>query len=444
MGNTKCLALLLTMPLCAIAACSNNFAVPSGGPESGEIRVSEQNKTTITLQTLQSDKSTPAYKIEEKLVNDYMASHPRVKIEFDRLNTEQQKSKLKTQAAFGEMADITMVNPGAQMKPYVDGGMLAPLNDMLDEKLKATFQSGVLNYYTFDGKLYALPYNLNIAGVFYNKELFAQAGLTPPGTFEGLLEAVEQFRGQGITPMVIGAKDRWPTSFLFMAIVQRLNGGPGFLQDVIDRKRRFDDPVFVEAIAKLEELIRANAFQEGAVSTDSTTASALFRNGQAAMYYTGTWEVPKIEVSPIKDNIGFFKFPTVDGKGDLNDFMIAPGTAYTISAGSKHIKECKDFLKYFMTNYPKVAVAMNSAVGLSQKVDGDFQAAGYSVLQTEMIGMFKDIKGGDMNFDNVIVPAVTQTHLDRLQNLFVQPARPLDVAIEHQLSWEASTKEARR
>ncbi|TVY06992.1 extracellular solute-binding protein [Paenibacillus cremeus] len=443
MRNATCLAWLamITLPLLTMAAgCSNEFEAALKVQAAESPARNQGQATTLILQTLQSDKSSPAYQIEQKLVNEYMQGHPNLKIEFDRLNTEQQKSKLKTQAAFGDMADITMVNPGAQMKPYVDSGVLAPLDDVVEGKLSETFLGDVLKYYSFDNKLYALPYNLNIAGIFYNKELFAQTGISVPNTFEELIDTVKQFRSQGITPIVIGAKDRWPTSFLFMNIVQRLNGGPGFLQDVLSKQRTFTDPVFEQAIAKLKELIDAGAFEKEAVSTDSWAASNLFRSGKAAMYYVGSWEVPKIEVSPVKGKVGFLKFPTVDGKGNTSDFMIAPGTAYAVSAKSKHLKESKDFLRYFSMNYPRVAFSMNAAVGLCQRIDGDLQAAGYSQLQMDLIRQQAVVRSGDMNFDNVIVPAVTKTHLDLLQNLFVQKAEAAEIAKVHQLSWEANGK----
>jgi raffinose/stachyose/melibiose transport system substrate-binding protein len=435
MRRTKYIGWFLVITLiCTLVACGSIIEAPRANPGI------DHRKITLTLQTLQSDKFSPAYKIEETIVNDYMKNNPNIKIEFDRLNTEQQKNKLKAQAASGEVADITMVNPGAQMKPFVDSGVLAPLDDILDGELKSSFQSGVLNYYTFNGKVYALPYNLNIAGIFYNKEKFGQAGLLFPKTFEELIEVAKQFRVKGITPIAIGAKDRWTTSFLFMNILQRLNGGPDFLQDVLNNKRNFNDPVFVQAVQKLQNLIQVGAFEEGATSIDSLTASDLFRTGRAAMFYIGTWEVPKIENSTINGKVGFMKFPTVEGKGDPNDFMIAPGTAYTLSAKSKNLQESKKFLKYLMINYPIVAVRMNAAVGLSQKVEGSFNASSYSQLQIDTLRLFKGIKGGEMNFDNVIIPAVTQTHLDLLQNLFVEQMKPEDVAKEHQLSWEANTK----
>ena len=64
------------------------------------------------------------------------------------------------------------------MKPFIDAGLFAPLNDMLDQNgLKDTYQSGLLDYYSFNNNVYALPHGNNIEVIYYNKDLFAQAGI---------------------------------------------------------------------------------------------------------------------------------------------------------------------------------------------------------------------------------------------------------------------------
>ncbi|WP_053373054.1 extracellular solute-binding protein [Paenibacillus sp. FJAT-27812] len=439
-------AVLATALTFTLAACGgNNVASNSeGGAATGNAPASEKpeaKKVTLTFQTLQTDKSTPSYQVEEEIANNYMKEFPNVTIEWDRLDTEQQKVKLKTQAASGEVSDITMVNPGAQLQPFANGKVLAPLNDILDDELKGTFLEGVLDYYSFDGNVYALPYNMNIAGIYYNKELFEKAGVQPPATFEDILASVPKFKEAGIPPIMLAGKDKWPLSFMFTNILQRVNGGPKFLDDVVAGKKSFTDPVFVEAIQKTQDLIKAGAFQEGAATYDYNTASQQFRDGKAAMYFMGTWEIASIDASDaVKGKIGFLSFPTVGGKGSATDYVIAPGTAYALGANSEHLEESKAFLKYLLLNYPKVAFDKKAAVGLAQKVEGDLKAAGYSDLAVDAMGRFNEVKGGDMNFDNVIEPATTQTHLTGLQSLLIKDVKAEDLAKEHQNTWELNKK----
>ncbi|ANE45489.1 ABC transporter substrate-binding protein [Paenibacillus swuensis] len=435
----------------SLAACGNgnNAATNNGGTDNagkdntttntGGNKASDE-KITITFQNIYPDPNTPSARTLNKIVGDYEAAHPNIKIELDSLNTDQQKIKLKTQAASQEVPDITIVNPKAQMKPYVDAGLLAPLNDMLDQNgLKDTFQQGILDFYSFDNNVYAVPDGNNVAVVYYNKELFEQAGVKIPATFEEMVETVKTLKSKGIQPMVIGEKDTWTGSFLFMNVLLRTSG-PGFLQDIMDKKKTFEDPAFVEAVDAFQNLVQAGAFQEGATSMDYNAGENLFKTGKAAMYFMGSWATGSIDDSSVKGKVGVFKFPTVNGKGNPDEFMLAPGSAFAVSAKSDHLQETKDFLNYFMTNYPKVKFENKDAVGVAQKVDGDFAAAGYSDLAVEINGMFSGVKGGDLSFDNTMNPATSQEHLTAIQNLFVQKTDAKEVAKQHQTAFDANNQ----
>jgi len=435
----KALAIALTsVMIFMLAACSSQEGSSPQSPaaEGGD---SSSKEVTITFQNIYPDPSTPSYEMMRQLVDQYQKDHPNVKIELDSLNTDQQKLKLKTQAASKEVPDITIVNPAAQMKPFVEAGLLAPLNDMVDKDgLRGLYQDGLLDYYSFDGNVYAVPDGNNIEVVFYNKEIFEKAGIKEiPTTFDELLEVVKTLKAQGITPIAIGEKDSWTGSFLFMNVLLRTNG-PGFLQDVMDGKKTFNDPAFIEAVDAFQELVQAGAFPDGATSIDYNAGGNIFRTGQSAMYIMGTWETGAIDASSVAGKVGAFQFPTVNGKGDLNEYMLAPGSAFAVSANSEHLQETKDFLHYFSTEMPKVQFELKNAVGSGHKIEGDFKAAGYSDLAVSLNDLFKNIKGGDLAFDNTMNPAVTQAHLSSIQNLFVQKVDSAQVAQEHQAAFEAN------
>ncbi|QHT59092.1 extracellular solute-binding protein [Paenibacillus lycopersici] len=446
--STKTVALTLTAAalLVGATACgSKNNENNTGSTNTGNAGTNAGTNTgtsaknvTITFQNIYPDPATPSYKMMHEIVDQYQKDHPNVKIALDSMNTDQQKLKLKTQAASNTVPDITIVNPSAQLQPYVK--VLAPLNDMLDKNgLKDTFQKGLLDYYSVDGNIYGVPDGNNIEVVYYNKDLFAQAGITTtPTTYDEFLADVKALRAKGITPIAEGEKDSWTGSFLFMNILLRTNGGPGFLQDVVDGKKTFKDPAFIEAVTAMQDLIQAKAFEEGATSIDYNTGGNIFKTGKAAMMIMGTWETGAVDSSVVGPKVGVFKFPTVNGKGDPDQFMLAPGSAFAISANSKHLQETKDFLNYFMTEMPKKQFELKNAVGSGQIITGDFKAAGYSQLAQDLLEMFKGVKGGDISFDNTMKPAVAQAHLSSIQNMFVQKVDPAAVAAEHQAAFDAN------
>ncbi|MCJ8012561.1 extracellular solute-binding protein [Paenibacillus sp. KQZ6P-2] len=439
---SKLLSLVLTGTLAiSLTACGGSKSDDGSTSSTGSSSNTSEKNITITFQNIYPDPTDPKNQLMNKLVKQYETDHPNIKIELDSLNTDQQKLKLKTQAASKEMPDITVVNPSAQMKPFVDAKLLAPLNDMLDQNgLKDTFQDGLLDWYSFDGNTYALPDGNNIAVVYYNKELFDQAGVKVPTTFEEMLDVVKTLKSKGIQPMAIGEKDSWTGSFLFMNMLLRTNNGPGFLQDVLDKKKTFEDPAFVEAVNAFESLVQAGAFQDGATSFDYNAGENLFKTGKAAMYFMGTWATGGIETSSVNGKVGVFKFPTINGKGNPDEFMLAPGSAFAISADSKHLEETKAFLNWFMMSFPKEAFEAKGAVGIGQKVDGDFKAAGYSDMAMEVLNLFKEVKGGDLAFDNTMNPATAQVHLTSIQNLFAQKKDAAEVAKEHQAAFEENNK----
>ncbi|MFC5402246.1 extracellular solute-binding protein [Cohnella soli] len=433
----------------SLAACGsknndnkNGESAPASSPTASETPKASSGsneKVTITFQNIYPDPTDPKYNMLRKIVAQYEADHPNIKIELDSLNTDQQKLKLKTQAASKEVPDITIVNPAAQMKPFVDADLFAPLNEMVEKNgLKDTFQAGILDYYSFNGNLYALPDGNNIALIYYNKKMFQEAGAKVPTTFEELVDTVKLLKSKGMTPIAIGEKDSWTGSFLFMNMLLRTNGGPGFLKDVLDGKKTFEDPAFIAAVDAFQSLVQAGAFQEGATSFDYNAGENLFKTGKSAMYFMGSWATGGIETSTVgqSGDVGVFKFPTIGGKGNPDEFMLAPGSAFAVSKNSKHLAETLDFLNYFMLNYPKEAFAVKGAVGVAQNIKEDFKAAGYSDMAMEVLGMFKDVKGGDLAFDNTMNPGTAQVHLSSIQKLFVAKEDSAAVAKEHQKGYE--------
>jgi len=432
--------LALSLTACGGSKTDEGSASPSTG-SGGKTDTAKEKNITITFQNIYPDPTDPKNKLMNKLVKQYESEHPNIKIELDSLNTDQQKLKLKTQAASKEVPDITIVNPAAQMQPFVEAKLLAPLDDMLDQNgLRGTFQDGLLDWYSFDGQTYAVPDGNNIGVVYYNKELFEKGGVKVPTTFEEMIDVVKTLKSKGIQPMAIGEKDTWTGSFLFMNMLLRTNNGAGFLKDVIDKKKTFEDPAFKEAVDAFQNLIQAGAFQEGVTSFDYNAGENLFKTGKAAMYFMGTWATGGIETSSVNGKVGVFKFPTINGKGNPDEFMLAPGSAFAVSADSKHLEETKAFLGWFMLNFPKEAFEAKGAVGIGQKVDGDFKAAGYSDMAMEVLNLFKDVKGGDLAFDNTMNPGTAQAHLTSIQNLFVQKKDSAEVAKEHQAAFEANNK----
>lgn len=181
------------------------------------------------------------------------------------------------------------------------------------DKIEPAALSTIKNLY---GKLIVLPYQFNIEGVWYNKQLFADNGLRVPQTWDELVAAAGTLKAAGVTAFSASGEQGWPITRLISGYLYR-ELGPDALQKVADGEAKLTDPDYVAAAQAIADLGAAGYFGEGVGSIDYDTAVSQFLTGKAGMFYMGSWTLgafndPK-QNQIGEDNIGFFPLPTVDG-----------------------------------------------------------------------------------------------------------------------------------
>src|SRR3954468_22088502 len=117
-----------------------------------------------------------------------------------------------------------------------------------------------------DGKTYALPFSVGVVGFWYNKDLFAQAGIKKtPTTMTELYDVIDKLKAAGITPLSVGAGDKWPAAHYWYYTAIR-----SCPKDVIDKAASdldFSDPCFVKAGEVVQELVKKDPFNAGFLTT---------------------------------------------------------------------------------------------------------------------------------------------------------------------------------
>ena len=102
-------------------------------------------------------------------------------------NLEEYDGKLNALIAAGQTPDVYICNPGPNMDVYVNAGAAADLTDILENQEAdwyASFTDGIFERMTYDGKIMAVPTNFAAACVYYNTEMFADAGVEVPTTYD--------------------------------------------------------------------------------------------------------------------------------------------------------------------------------------------------------------------------------------------------------------------
>ncbi|MCS6993794.1 MAG: extracellular solute-binding protein [Anaerolineales bacterium] len=425
---------LLLIAAFALAACGSPTAAPSApaeqptaprAPASGGESPSQGKKVTVTWWHISTAEDHKA--VWQKLADEYMAAHPNVTIEISVLENEAFKTKLTTVMQSGNPPDIFQSWGGGVMNEYARAGLLKDITADLDADGGAwrnTFSPGALGVYALDGKNYGVPWDMGMVGFWYNKELFAQAGITtPPTTWPELLDAVKALKAAGITPIALGEGDKWPGHFWFGYLATRICGAEGF-RKAASRTGSFTDPCFVEAANKLLELKALEPFQEGYLGATYGDQATLMGNGKAAMELMGQW-APAVQrdnsenKQGLGDKLGFFPFPAVPGgKGDPND---AFGGGNGFAVGKNAPPEAIDFLKYLTRAESQVQLAqINVAIPVVKGGEAGLSDPLMITLQQTL----SKAQYFQLYYDQALPPAVGSVVNDSIQAVFAGTMTP--------------------
>src|SRR5687767_7618385 len=191
----------------------------------------------------------------QKMADDYMAAHPNVTIEITVLENEAFKAKLTTVMQSGDPPDIFQSWGGGTFNQQVEAGLLKDITADLeaDPAWRDSFAPGALGVYSYQGKNYGVPWDMGMVGFWYNKDLFEQAGIdAPPATWDEFLEDIQALKDAGITPIAVGAGDKWPAHFYYSYLMIR-EGGEAAMETVTETLD-FNTPEFIEAGNQLQRL----------------------------------------------------------------------------------------------------------------------------------------------------------------------------------------------
>lgn len=217
----------------------------------------------------------------------------------------------------------------------------------------------------YGGKLEVLPYEYNIEGIFYNKKIFSENGLTAPGTWDELVAAAAKLEAKSIQPFSASGQQGWPLTRLISGYLYR-SLGPDALKNVADGKAKLTDPAYVKAAEEVADLGKKGYFGKGVGSIDYDTAMNQFLTGKAAMFYMGSWALANIadgkqnEVGA--ENVGFMPFPAVTGgKGSVDQYPSNVGLGITLGAKSFD-KKTGDWVSCIAKNYGSTALKDQGAI----------------------------------------------------------------------------------
>lgn len=285
----------------------------------------------------------------EAAVEEYEKEHENIKIELHGLDTESYKTKISTEfASSASGVDVFYYWAPGKLKQLTDADKVLPLNDYVTDDIKSRIKEGSTSNFELDGNLYALPIDSYMMCLFCNKDLFDQAGVEIPTTYDELITAGEALaKLDGVTPLAVGAKDAWLAGALYESLALR-EVGASEVQSALLGETEFTNEGFKKAAEDVVELYDKGILGKNPLEDGEAEATADFLNGKVAMQLDGSWfagTIDNAEDSAVKD-VEVITFPVVSDEQDAADYAGGASASFFVNKNTDTPEESADFAMY--------------------------------------------------------------------------------------------------
>jgi raffinose/stachyose/melibiose transport system substrate-binding protein len=295
----------------------------------------------------------------DAIVQAYEAKYPNVDIVVDNsLGFGDYGSAIELKMSGDDAPDIAQAGQGyTMMGPLVEAGLLRPIDDYAELYGWADrFGPGLLDQARFEsdgskfgtGDLYGLAKGGNMVGVFFNREIMAELGLTPPfADWASFSAALDAAKAAGYIPMALGNSEQWPANHTLSILISQTCDNATMLGWIFGNEGSdFTSECFLTAAQTMEAWADGGLIDPAANSLTFDDGINRFAEGNSAFFVTGNWALPTM-VEKMGENVGFAGFPPVNAGGPARATG-ATTSPFTISAKTEWPDVAANFID-FMT-----------------------------------------------------------------------------------------------
>jgi raffinose/stachyose/melibiose transport system substrate-binding protein len=350
-------------------------SVPSAPASTG---VTETGPITLTVWDQESGETG---RVWDQLNAEFEQQYPnvtvvRVKRDFDEL-----KTLLRLALTGPHPPDIVEVNQGwPDMGQLVKAGLLLPLDNYAEaygwyERVPANVLA--VSSWSLDGKqfgtgsLFGYTSLGEIVGVYYNKSILADLGLSLPATFDELEQDLLLAKQAGEVPIQFGNNAAFP-GIHELAVIQDQIAPVSYLTDLIfglkGNELSFETPENVQAATVLQDWATSGFFTPGFGGGGYQAGVNNFANGEGLFMITGNWIVGDLGAD--NTNFGFFPMPPTEA-GAPPVSTGGAGFPLSITAGSEHPDAAAAYIDWMTSDHavdlllPTGQIPLNTAAASS-------------------------------------------------------------------------------
>ena len=339
LAGAVALAMFIPLAACGGGSSQSGGQAPSAAASSGPV--------AITLYWA-NDETTTYGKLTNSWIKKFQDQYKdQITLTVENTpNLDEMVQKVKMMYASGETPDLVQSGNYDLSSLGAVGDKVCDLMPYLnaDPTLKSYFSDADISFNTHDGKLLSVGITM-YAAMFYNKTLFAQAGITPAATWDQFWSNCDKLKAAGITPMCMDVKDTaWITNLLLGAMVgSASDAGRAFMNAF--HPTDYNTPEMIGALTQIQKCYQQYA-QSNASTADYNAAAASFLSGKAAMIFNGPWMIaslsdPTLATPGLAPQIGVCLYPEATA-------YAAGSTGWVVGKTTKAKEDaCVQFIKFW-------------------------------------------------------------------------------------------------
>ncbi|NUW38948.1 extracellular solute-binding protein [Nonomuraea rhodomycinica] len=324
-----------------VAALAVAASACGGGASTGTAKPAPADPAQIAGEitwwdTTRPDSEGPTF---QKLIKQFEAEHPKIKVKYVNVPSDQAQNQFQTAAQAGSGAPDVIRSEVAWTSQFASLGYLQPLAGTRAVDDESDYLAGPLSSTKYQGRTYAVPQVTDTLALIYNRKLLKKAGYDQaPKTLEELKKVALDVKARtGVNGLALNVDSYFLLPFLY--------GEGGDLLDVMTKKIVVNSPANAKALTEVADLVTSGAAPKPALQDSYANAMTALKDGKAAMIYNGPWALSEIyQGKEFKDkaNLGIAPVPA----GSVKAGAPTGGWNLAVYAGSKNLDASYEFLRF--------------------------------------------------------------------------------------------------
>ena len=356
--------------------------------------------------------------VADAIYGAFMEANPNVTIVREEFQTAQMRDTVNTAISSGSGPDVIFYDAGPGYAGVLaDAGFLLPLTDYAaqygwDERVSPP----ALEATSLDGVLYGMPLQTDLIGMYANKTLLDQEGLTAPTNLEEMVAFCGAAKEKGYVPIAFSNNPGW-SAFHQFSMTANQNIGPEAMRELlVNQNGRWDTPEITEAITAFFVTMRdAGCFPDDVNAIIYDDGNSLFYSGQALLNTSGSWIAGEIATNMPDQDVQFVTFPLIK-EGNAPTWISGVGSAFYINATTAHPDEAAAFVD-FLFNQDSVEQWLGEAKYFVP-VEFDASALELDPVTAQIVTVLQEAGDSGTQFGYNIDVMAPPAYNDMMQNGF--------------------------